>query len=169
MQTPRTNSPPAIRRLVAADQGAVLQLSSDLVSDDLPCSFWGLTANGFRTWLSDSSRLVLVSGADDEATGIACYVRGGPYQEHLAEVSIAVSPASRRSGTAPALLTALEDAGRKAGVRLFKALIQVENTPSRRFFERCGYEHRATLYSEFMSEQFGEIDDCVYYRRLLLD
>jgi RimJ/RimL family protein N-acetyltransferase len=51
------------------------------------------------------------------------------------------------------------------GIEIIKALIWVENSPSRKLFESLGYEHKATLMAEFKSD-FGEIDDAVYYKRV---
>ena len=135
-------------------------------TDETPCSFWGLTQTRLNEWLSDPARHLLVSEADTALAGTGSYVRGGPFQEHLAEISVAVAPNARRAGTARALIAALETDAANSGIHVLKALIWVRNTPSRKLFERCGYHHRATLYAEFMSEQFGEIDDCVYYKRL---
>lgn len=160
---------PTIRSALPGDQHAILALSAALLSDELPCSLWGLTPNDLGEWFSDPSRRVLAAEVAGSLAGVACYVRGGPFQEHMAEVSVAVHPDHRRAGTAAALLTALEQNARQAGGSLLKALVQVENAPSRRLFERCGFEHRATLYGEFRSERFGDIDDCVYYKRLSQD
>ena len=155
-----------IRELAAADRSGVLSLSRALESDETPCSFWGLTTERLEEWADQVERHLLVARQGDEITGVACFVRGGRFQYHLAEVSVAVRPSARRSGVASELLRALEELGCKSGILLFKALIWVHNSSSRSFCERNGYEHRATLYAEFMSEQFGEIDDCVYYKRL---
>jgi L-amino acid N-acyltransferase YncA len=61
----------------------------------------------------------------------------------------------------------LEELAGKRGVEIIKGLVQAQNVASRRLIESLGYEHRATLYAEFKSEKFGEIDDCVYYKRLV--
>ena len=155
-----------IRELTAADRNGVLNLSRALETDESPCSFWDLTAERLEGWASQTERHILVAGQGGGVTGVACFVRGGRFQEHLAEVSVAVTPSARRSGTASELLRALEDLGHEEGILLYKALVWVHNSSSRSFFEKNGYEHRATLYAEFMSEALGEIDDCVYYKRL---
>lgn len=164
MPTPEHRT--SARHATPHDHDAIVALSARLESDTLPCSLWGLTGLRFEEWLADPGRVILAAEVDGTVTAIASYQRGGPYQEHMAEVSVAVHPDHRRAGVAAHLLSALEDSARKVGVELLKALVQVENEPSRRLFERCGFEHRATLYGEFRSERFGEIDDCVYYKRL---
>jgi len=155
-----------IRSMENVDHASVLTFATDLMSDESPCSFWSLTPDTLNKWRSDPDRHLLVHTTGDVLSGIGSYVRGGPHQQHLAEVSVAVAPHCRRSGTATDLLADLEQAGADAEIALFKALIWVSNAPSRKLFERCDYEHRATLYAEFISEQLGEIDDCVYYKRL---
>lgn len=145
----------------------MLALSHALeTTDDVPCSFWAISDERFDDWLGDPLRQLFVVDGPDGLCGIGAYLRGGEFQDHLAELSIAVAPEARRHGVARAVLQSLEQSGRSAGIVLFKALVWVQNEPSRRFFERCGYTHRATLFSEFYSERFGEIDDCVYYKRL---
>ncbi len=156
---------PTIRPAAAADGHDMLSLSQALMADDIPCSFWGLTPDRLRGWQADPARHIVIA-QDQTLEGIACYVRGADYQQHLAEVSVAVAPWARRRGIARALLQHLETHAADAGILMLKALIWVQNQPSRTFFAGCGYAHRATLYAEFMSEQFGEIDDCVYYKRL---
>ncbi len=51
-------------------------------------------------------------------------------------------------------------------IEIIKALIWVENHPSRKLFASLGYDHKATLMAEFKNETGGEIDDAVYYKRL---
>lgn len=166
MQWAPDGQPWSIQAPGSADLNGMMALSVALSTDSTPCSFWGLTPERVGQWLSDPDRALVLAKRGHDVQGIASYVRGGAYQQHLAEVSVAVAPVARRSGMAGALLSHLEDTAAAADIRLLKALIWVQNTPSRRFFEAHAYEHRATLYAEFMSEQFGEIDDCVYYKRL---
>jgi ribosomal protein S18 acetylase RimI-like enzyme len=78
-----------------------------------------------------------------------------------------VCPHHRRKGVARQLISSLEERARKREVELLKELVQTENLGSRRLVESLGYEHRATLYGEFKSARFGEIDDGVYYKRLV--
>ena len=87
-------------------------------------------------------------------------------QDHLGEISVAVHPDHRKSGHASKLVSAIEAQAITIGVDVIKAMIWVENHPSRSLFNTLGYEHKATLMAEFKSDKIGEIDDAVYYKRL---
>ena len=103
---------------------------------------------------------------DKSVVGIGSVTRGQLYQQHLAELSIAVDSQYRKNGIARIIVSQLEVIAKEDGVELLKAHISTNNLPSRRLFESLNYEHRATLFCEFKSPEFGEIDDCVYYKRL---
>ena len=144
----------------------VVGLSRKLESDSVPCSYWVLDSSSAQALLNNPHKTSFVTLYDGAVRGIATLTRGEAFQQHLAEISVAVDPAQRQHGLAHALLIQLESTAREKGIELLKALITTTNTPSRRLFEALGYEHRATLYAEFKSAEFGEIDDCVYYKRL---
>lgn len=156
----------ALRPPAQADEAALLAFSGALEGDETPCSFWGLTPARIEQWLADDSRSALLCEENARLLGVGACVQGGDFQRHLGEVSVAVAPEARRRGVASALLDALEADATTRGIHLLKALIWVRNAESRAFFASRGYEHRATLISEFRSDRFGEIDDCVYYKRL---
>ena len=140
--------------------------SERLREDPSPCSFWSLDAVRLSTWINDPDRWTII-GFDGEApAAVGAIQRGGPHQNHLAEVSVAVHPEYRRLGWAAKTIRELEKLAVAQDIEILKALIWVENTPSRALFEALNYEHRATLMAEFKSETLGEIDDAVYYKRL---
>lgn len=144
----------------------VVQLSRRLESDSIPSSYWGLDATSAEGLLKNPNKISFVALLDQAVIGMATLSRGEFFQQHLAEVSVAVHPDHRQRGLARALVEQLEKSAQEAGIEMLKALITTTNTPSRRLFESLGYEHRATLYAEFKSAKFGEIDDCVYYKRI---
>jgi RimJ/RimL family protein N-acetyltransferase len=119
-------------------------------------------------WLEDRNRIDLVTLLDGVVTGIASLQQGERHQHHLGEISVAIHPDHRRSGSAGVLIGEIESRASDVGVNIIKAMIWVENHPSRKLFESLGYEHKATLMAEFKSETFGEIDDAVYYKRLTI-
>jgi len=60
---------------------------------------------------------------------------------------LAVDPDFRRLGIAKALITDSENMLRKNGIRLFCALIEEDNTLSKKLFKKCGYvEHHDITY-----------------------
>jgi ribosomal protein S18 acetylase RimI-like enzyme len=86
--------------------------------------------------------------------------QGSRHQHHLYRISVAIHPDHRRPGSADRLTREIEALAREAGVEIIKALIWVENSPSRKLFESLGYEHKATLIAEFKNE-IGDIDDAM--------
>jgi ribosomal protein S18 acetylase RimI-like enzyme len=77
-----------------------------------------------------------------------------------------VHPQHRRHGIGRALLAELETQARQLGLARLKVLVDTRNTASQTLFTACGFVYRATLYGAFRSEEFGEIDDCVFYKVL---
>ena len=117
--------------------------------------------------LQNLNKLSFVALLHKSVIGIGTLTRGELYQHHLAEISIAVDSQQRRNGIARTIVRQLEKTAQEQKIELLKALISTNNIPSRQLFESLHYEHRATLYSEFKSQEFGEIDDCVYYKRFI--
>ena len=145
----------------------VLALSKRLGEDALPCSFWALDEQGLSRLMQTENKESIVALINGQVVGIGVLSQGELYQRHLAELSVAICPHHRRKGVARQIISSLEELARKREVELLKGLVQTENLGSRRLVESLGYEHRATLYGEFKSARFGEIDDCVYYKRLV--
>lgn len=144
----------------------VITLSRRLEADELPCSYWGLEADAVRDLLNAPNNRTLIALIQEEAAGIGTIKKGEVYQQHLAEISVAISPAYRRQGLAKQIIAELENLAQASGVEIMKALVWTRNTASQKLFESLNYEHRATLMAEFKSPNFGEIDDHVYYKRL---
>lgn len=155
-----------IRELTEREVGGVVELVQRLEEDAMPCSYWGLDEDGVRALIGDVDKRTVVALVEGEVAGVGTLARGRDYQRHLAELSAAVHPQHRRSGLAQVMVEFLEEIAGQEGVELLKGLVQKENLASRRLCEKLGYEHKATLYGEFKSPRFGEIDDCVYYKRL---
>ena len=158
---------PLISELSSAHTQGVLALSRRLEDDALPCSFWALDEKSLSRLMQTETKEAVVALIDGQVVGVGVLSQGESHQRHLAELSVAICPNHRRSGVARKIIARLEDQARKRDVELLKGLVQTENVASRRLVESLGYEHRATLYGEFKSARFGEIDDCVYYKRLI--
>jgi len=144
---------------------SLLHLSDALRTDHSPCSYWSLTQEQIKGWMEEEKRTDLTILQDGAVAGIASLQQGGRHQIHLGEISVAIHPEHRRSGLARILISEIEQAAHP-DIEIIKALIWVENHPSRKLFESLGYEHKATLMAEFKNETGGEIDDAVYYKRL---
>jgi ribosomal protein S18 acetylase RimI-like enzyme len=144
----------------------LVDLSRRLEGDSVPNSYWGMNAALAGDLLQNPNKRTFVALRDEALAGIGTLTRGEFYQYHLAELSVAVDPGHRKAGVARTLLQRLEETAREQKIELLKAMVSTNNLPSRRLFESLGFEHRATLYAEFKSAEFGEIDDCVYYKRL---
>jgi len=145
----------------------VIQLSRRLEKDPIPCSYWGLSSISVAQLLQNPYKFSVVALIEKSVIGIGSLTRGQLYQHHLAELSIAVDPKYRKNGVARTVISHLEIMAKENEIELLKALISTNNLTSRRLFTSLKYEHRATLYCEFKSPEFGEIDDCVYYKRLI--
>ncbi len=145
----------------------VIKLSRILEKDSVPCSYWGLDSISAAQLLQNPHKKSVVALMNTSVVGIGTITRGQAFQQHLAELSIAIDPQYRKNGIARNIVSQLEVMAKEDGIELLKAYISTVNLPSRRLFESLNYEHRATLFCEFKSPEFGEIDDCVYYKRLI--
>jgi RimJ/RimL family protein N-acetyltransferase len=144
----------------------VITLSRRLEADELPCSYWGLEAEDVRNLLSELNKRTLVALDQEHVAGIGSIKQGEGYQQHLAEISVAICPQYRQQDLARQIISELENLAQASGVEIIKALVWTRNIPSQKLFESLTYERRATLFAEFKSPGFGEIDDHVYYKRL---
>lgn len=144
----------------------VITLSRRLESDDMPCSYCGLEAEDVRNLLNAPNKRTIVALDQDHVAGIGSIQQGENHQHHLAEISVAICPQYRRQGLAHKIVSELENLAQASGVEIIKALIWTRNTPSQKLFDTLNYERRATLFAEFKSPEFGEIDDHVYYKRI---
>ena len=141
------------------------RFSEELRADPTPCLFWSLNEERLLAWQRDELRTTLIGLVDDDIACIGALQQGGRHQQHLGELSIAVHPDQRRDRHAACTVATLEAHAHAMGIEVLKALIWVENEPSRRLFDKLGYEHKATLMAEFKDGD-QEIDDAVYYKRL---
>ncbi|MBA3945955.1 MAG: GNAT family N-acetyltransferase [Herpetosiphonaceae bacterium] len=148
------------------DTGGVVALARRLTMDMVPCSFWGLDQQAVDALIMHPNKLTIVASIEDQVVGIGVLARGESYQRHLGELSVAVCPSQRRQGIAKSILSDLVSHAQVLGIDILKALVWTENHPSRQLFEALGFEHRATLYGEFKSPEFGVMDDCVYYKTI---
>jgi ribosomal protein S18 acetylase RimI-like enzyme len=127
----------AIRRLVEATKffsSAETAIALELVEERLAKG----TASGYEFLLADSGR---------ETVGYACF---GPIPCTTASFDlywIAVEPAYQRQGLGRRLIAEVEAAIRaQGGARIYvDTSSRAQYGPTRRFYERCGYQNAAVL------------------------
>jgi len=155
-----------IHLLNAIHTQAVVTLSHRLEADELPCSYWNLQTEDVRTLLNSPNKRTVIALDQDHVAGIGTLKQGEDYQKHLAEISVAICPQYRRQNLARQIIAHLENLAQAGHIEIIKALVWTRNIASQKLFESLHYERRATLFAEFKSPDFGEIDDHVYYKRL---
>ncbi len=144
---------------------SVLELCSILKSnDEHPCSFWNYSKENIQNLIESDNYTALVSKLNEKVTGIGVLSLGGKFQNHWAEISIAIHPEFRKIGIGKKLIFKLEEYRTELKIEFIKALILENNKTSRNFFLNFGYEHKTTLYNDFKSEKYGNLNDCVYYK-----
>ncbi len=79
--------------------------------------------------------------------GFASYAqfRGGAGYARSMEHTVILAPAARGQGTGRALMTAMEDHARAAGVHLMVGGVSAENPAGRAFHEAIGYRLHGTI------------------------
>ena len=110
---------------------------------------------------------VLVAVGRDRVLGYASY---GPFRAFdgyrlTVEHSVYVAEAARRRGVASALVEALEERARKAGLHVMLGGIAADNTASLRLHEKLGFIETARLPE--VGLKFGRYLDLVFMQKLL--
>jgi ribosomal protein S18 acetylase RimI-like enzyme len=146
----------------------VENLCSTLKSHDgHPCSFWGHSKEDIVGLVETQNNITLVAMSGLTAAGIGTLSLGGPFQNHWAEISVAVHPKFRKTGVGKQLVLSLEEYRNHLNIEFIKALILENNIPARGFFTKLGFEKNATLYHDFKLENHGNLSDCAYYKIFL--
>ncbi|MEK6705648.1 MAG: GNAT family N-acetyltransferase [Bdellovibrionota bacterium] len=144
---------------------SALELCQTLKNHDQhPCSFWGYSKETLAKAISNREQITLVALEKKTIVGLGSLNKGGHFQNHWASISLAVHPSYRKNGIALELAHALEKYIQNLEIEFIKALILENNVCSRRFFEKLGYEHKATLFQDFKIDSHGKLNDCVYYK-----
>lgn len=151
---------PAIRAItndVIANTNAIYE-ETPATAEETAAWFAGKRAKGLP---------VLVALDEAGVAGFASYGEFNPksgYRQTV-EHSLHVAPDRRGRGLGKALLSAIEDRAREAGVRTLIGLIDSGNEPSRRLHEAAGYRLCGELPE--IGRKFGRwLSVCYYVKRL---
>jgi L-amino acid N-acyltransferase YncA len=109
----------------------------------------------------------LVADHHGHVAGFASYAqfRGGAGYAHTMEHTIILSPAAQGTGLGRALMSALEDHARAAGIHSMIAGVSAENPAGRAFHAAIGYTEIATLPQ--VGYKFGRWMDLVLMQKIL--
>ncbi|WP_324751622.1 GNAT family N-acetyltransferase [Roseovarius sp. Pro17] len=112
-------------------------------------------------------RAFLVVEEGGVAIGLATWFafRKGPGYAHTAEHTVVLAPSAQRHGTGRALMGALEDHARQAGIQVLVAAVTGENAAGRAFHLALGYCEVG--YMPQVGRKFGRWMDLVLLQKQL--
>lgn len=84
---------------------------------------------------------------------------------HTAEVNIYLRHNAAGKGVGPQAVRFLEEFARSNDIHVLIAGLCSENEPSKRLFEKCGYEHCAHFRN--VGRKFGRVLSTIYYQKEL--
>lgn len=155
-----------IRPATAADAQAIADIWNEVIrTSTITFTTEEKTPEAIATLIG--SRVCLVAEAEDRIAGFATYgpFRAGPGYRFTAEHSIHVRPDAQGKGYGRALMTALEDAARRNGIRVLVAGIGGENPRAQAFHAHLGYVLAGRL--EGVGEKLGRSHDLIFMTRIL--
>jgi phosphinothricin acetyltransferase len=160
-----------IRPATAADAAAIAAFWNPVIRDT------AATFNPVEKSPDDIARMIaerqaaghgfLVAELDGQVAGFASYAqfRGGVGYARTMEHTVILSPAAQGRGVGRALMAALEDHARGAGVHSLMAGVSAENPAGRAFHAAIGYAVIATLPE--VGYKFGRWMDLTLMQKIL--
>lgn len=137
-----------IRPAGAADIAPILKIWNPLIRDT-SVTFTSVekTHDGLAADIAARGAAFLVAEEAGAILGFASYgtFRPGPGYAHTAEHTVIVAPAAQGSGAGRALMRALEDQARAAGVHVLIAGVGGENLSAIAFHRAIGFAEAARL------------------------
>ena len=165
----RTEPPMQIRPATAADAAAIAAIWAPVIRDS------EITFNSIEKTQADIREMIaakaaaghpfLVAAEGGALLGFATYgqFRGGAGYARTMEHTVILAPEARGRGAGRALIAALEDAARAAGVLSLWAGISAANPEGQAFHAALGFEPVATLPE--VGWKFGRAYDLVLMRK----
>lgn len=159
-----------VRQAIPADAGAIADIWNGYIRDaavtftDIEKTTEGLAAD---ITARQQDGLYLVAERDGAVLGFttAGAFRGGPGYRHTLEITVHVAPDARGRGAGRALVTALEDAARKAGAHVLVAGVSGENVDAIAFHARLGFTQVGRMAQ--VGRKFGRWMDLVLMQKIL--
>lgn len=163
---------PTIRDAVSGDAPAIAAIYNDAVAHTT--AIWNDTtvdAADRAAWMaarqSAGHPVLVVVDASDEAIGYATYGPWRPHDgyRHTVEHSVYVRGDQRGRGLGPALMRALIERAREAGIHVLIAGIEAGNAGSIRLHEKLGFSHVGTASQ--VGTKFGRWLDLTFLQLTL--
>jgi len=155
-----------IRPAGAADIAPILEIWNPLIRDT-SVTFTSVekTHDGLATDIAARGAAFLVAEEAGAIMGFASYgaFRGGPGYVHTAEHTVIVAPSAQGRGAGRALMHALEDQARAAGVHVLVAGVSAENVPAIAFHRAIGFAEAGRLPE--VGRKFGRWMDLVFLQK----
>jgi len=119
---------------------------------------WQRRKGKYEKWLTDPATFILVASRDDQPVGYACVTVGPGFAswasgDRIAELeTLSVLPHERGNGVGTALVDAVEDHLRAAGITDMTVTSATTNTDSHRFYERRGIHKAFSVFYGSIAE-----------------
>jgi len=159
-----------VRQAIPADAGAIADIWNGYIRDTA-VTFTDIektapeVAADIAARQQDGLYLVAEEGGVVLGFATAGAFRGGPGYRHTLEITVHVAPNARGRGAGRALVTALEDAARKAGAHVLVAGVSGENPDAVAFHARLGFSEVGCMPQ--VGQKFGRWMDLVLMQKIL--
>lgn len=155
-----------IRPAETADIAPILEIWNPLIRDT-SVTFTSVekTHDGLAADIAARGAAFLVAEEAGALMGFASHgaFRGGPGYVHTAEHTVIVAPVAQGRGAGRALMRALEDQARMAGVHVLVAGVSAENVPAIAFHRAIGFAEAGRLPE--VGRKFGRWMDLVFLHK----
>lgn len=155
-----------IREATQADVPAIMDIWNQVIRDSI-ATFNTIPKGPHQVaqLLGRQPFLVAQSGRRVGAFATYSQFRKGPGYVHTAEHSVHVAAFARGLSLGRALLSALEDHAREAGIHVMVAGVSGENVAGQRFHAAMGYEEVGRMRE--VGQKFGRWHDLVLMQKTL--